>query len=167
MSRLDAFVHRVTAQRALLNAAREKLADVPGVVFELGLGNGRTFDHLREKFSDRPIFVFDKQVRAHPACIPDEEQMRLGDIDATLGQAADEFRGLVALIHSDLGSHSPEHCARMSALVSRYAPTALAPGGLLFSDLPLDVPQLENVPPPEGIEANWYHAFRKPREESS
>lgn len=162
MSRLDAFVHRVTAQRALLNAARAQLADVPGVVFELGLGNGRTFDHLRENFSDRPIFVFEKEVRAHPDCIPDENQLRLGDIDVTLGQAAEEFRGRVALIHSDLGSHSSEHCARMAEIVSANAPTAMAPGALLFSDLALHCPELEKVTPPDGIGSDWYHAFRNP-----
>ena len=48
MSRLDSFIRRMQAQRDCLNAAAGLIADVPGVVFDLGLGNGRTFDHLRE-----------------------------------------------------------------------------------------------------------------------
>ena len=48
MSRLHSFIHRVQAQLACLDEAARVIAGIPGVVFELGLGNGRTYDHLRE-----------------------------------------------------------------------------------------------------------------------
>ena len=47
MSRLDSFLRRLQAQRDCLNAAVSLVADRPGPIFELGLGNGRTYDHLR------------------------------------------------------------------------------------------------------------------------
>ncbi|MGH6887075.1 MAG: class I SAM-dependent methyltransferase, partial [Geminicoccales bacterium] len=48
MSRLDSFIRRLEAQRACLDLAAARIADLPGPVLELGLGNGRTYDHLRE-----------------------------------------------------------------------------------------------------------------------
>jgi hypothetical protein len=65
MSRLDSFIRRVQAQRACLDRAAELIADVPGPVLELGLGNGRTYDHLREQLPARRIFVFERLVQAH------------------------------------------------------------------------------------------------------
>ena len=53
MSRLDSFIRRLEAQRSCLALAVERSRHVPGVVLELGLGNGRTFDHLREIIARR------------------------------------------------------------------------------------------------------------------
>ena len=80
MSRLDTFIRRLQAQRLCLDVLAERLQGLPGPVLELGLGNGRTYDHLRERFPGRAIFVFDRQVAAHPDCIPPAEQLRLGDL---------------------------------------------------------------------------------------
>ena len=48
MSRLDSFIRRIGAQRNVLNAVAQRIAAIDGPVLELGLGNGRTYDHLRE-----------------------------------------------------------------------------------------------------------------------
>ncbi len=66
MSRLDSFIRRMIAQRDCLAAAARLIGDIPGPVLELGLGNGRTYDHLREILPGREIFVFDRRVAAHP-----------------------------------------------------------------------------------------------------
>ena len=84
MSRLDFMISRLTAQRALLDEAARLIADQPGCVFELGLGSGRTFDHLRQLLPDREIFAFDRAISAHPKCIPDGDHMILGEIRETL-----------------------------------------------------------------------------------
>ena len=84
MSRLDSFIRRLKAQRACLDMAAELIADVDGPVLELGLGNGRTYDHLREILPDRDVYAFDRRIAAHPACIPDEAHMFLGDLHDTL-----------------------------------------------------------------------------------
>src|SRR5690606_39857021 len=87
MSRLDSFIRRLEAQRACLGLAAAMIHALPGPVLELGLGNGRTYDHLRELLPEREIFVFEREVNAHPDCIPDAAHLILGDVRATLPQA--------------------------------------------------------------------------------
>jgi hypothetical protein len=53
MTRLDSAIRRLMAQRALLDWAAQDIASRPGLVLELGLGNGRTYDHLRERLPGR------------------------------------------------------------------------------------------------------------------
>ena len=65
MSRLDSFIRRITAQRNVLNAVAAEIAGLEGPVLELGLGNGRTFDHLREKLPGRRIIAFDRVAAAY------------------------------------------------------------------------------------------------------
>lgn len=115
MSRLDSFIRRVSAQRDCLNMAKDMIVDVPGPILELGLGNGRTFDHLRELFPDREIFVFDQRVAAHPDCIPDEDHMIIGDVTETLKGALNRIGAQAALAHCDIGSSRRDLNANWSA----------------------------------------------------
>ena len=48
MSRLDSFIRRLEAQRACLDLAARLIEGLEGEILELGLGNGRTYDHLRQ-----------------------------------------------------------------------------------------------------------------------
>ena len=48
MTPLDSFIRRLTAQRDILNAIIDLVEEVEGPVLEFGLGNGRTYDHLRD-----------------------------------------------------------------------------------------------------------------------
>ncbi|MGI9408374.1 MAG: class I SAM-dependent methyltransferase [Hyphomicrobiaceae bacterium] len=162
MSRLDDFVHRVTAQLAFINEATRLLDGVDGVVFEVGLGNGRTFNHLRNAFSDREIYVFDRTARAHADSTPDPEFMIEGQLIETLPEQVERFAGRVALIHSDIGNQSEKHCDNMKKLLSRTIAPALCPGGILLSDLELDIPTLTNMDQPANIGPGWYHAYRLP-----
>jgi len=162
MSRLDAFVQRVTAQRALINEARRLLDGVDGVVFEVGLGNGRTFDHMREVFCDREIYVFDRKARAHEDSTPEPDYMIEGQLTETLPELVARFAGRVALVNSDIGNQSPVHCDNMRRLMSETIGPALCPGGIVLSDLELTLPEFVSVPRPEGIGENWYHAYRAP-----
>lgn len=58
MSRLDSFIARMQAQRDALNFLKPMVDVVAGPILEVGLGNGRTYDHLRELFPARDIYVF-------------------------------------------------------------------------------------------------------------
>ena len=87
MSRLDSFIRRLEAQRACLDATPAWIEGLAGPILELGLGNGRTYDHLRGLHPDREIFVFERQPAAHPDCVPDAAHLILGDIRATLPAA--------------------------------------------------------------------------------
>ncbi|MFN9941622.1 MAG: class I SAM-dependent methyltransferase, partial [bacterium] len=67
MSRLESFIRRLEAQRRCLDWAAQAIAGYPGAVLELGLGNGRTYDHLRDRLGPaRAIYAFDRQLAAHP-----------------------------------------------------------------------------------------------------
>ncbi len=160
MSRLDSFIRRLQAQRACLDWAAAKLQHLPGHVLELGLGNGRTYDHLRERLAGRSIFVFDRQVAAHPDCIPSDERLFLGDFGDTLPQAIARLgRRSVALIHFDLGSGED---AASRALARRILPLLcelMKPGALLIGDQPMELADLASVPLPEGVFPERYFMF--------
>ena len=104
MSRLDSFIRRLEAQRACLNRAAALISGIDGIVLELGLGNGRTYDHLRELFADRDIYVCERRVAAHPDCVPPPEFLILGDMRETLPGLGSRFGGRVALAHFDAGT---------------------------------------------------------------
>ena len=133
MSRLDSFIRRLEAQRSCLALAVERSRHVPGVVLELGLGNGRTFDHLREICAGGPqprdIHVFDRQVAAHPDCIPAPDRLFLGDFTATLKQARARLGdGSAALIHVDLGSGDDAASRALALQLQALAQASLADG---------------------------------------
>ena len=160
MSRLDSFIRRMSAQRDLLNGAVDQLGDVPGVVFELGLGNGRTYDHLRTCFPSRDIYVFDRRVAAHPDCIPPDDRMVLGDISETLPEAGRRFTGQVALVHNDLGDGVEANRRAVADLVQDGLAGALAPGGLVISNMPLRLSGTTELPLPDGIKPGRYFVYR-------
>ena len=138
MSRLDSFIRRLEAQRACLDHAARLVAGLDGAVLELGLGNGRTYDHLRELFPGRDIYVCEKKVAAHPDCVPPPERLILGDMRETLPAAHARLGGRVALV-------APLLCA----------------GGILVSDPPFGQDELEPLPLPDGVPLGRYHLYRR------
>ncbi|WP_412777431.1 class I SAM-dependent methyltransferase [Thalassospira lucentensis] len=160
MSRLNSVIRRLQAQRDCLNAAAEMIKDQDGIVLEVGLGNGRTFDHLREIMPDREIFVFDRQIAAHPKCIPDDDHLFLGDIFETLPMAAERFKGKVALVHSDVGTGDEALNAKIASFIGQTLPPALIKGAIVASDQKIDVPGTIAEPLPEGVPKDRYF-FRR------
>jgi SAM-dependent methyltransferase len=161
MSRLDSFIRRLQAQRACLDAAAEAIAGLEGPVFELGLGNGRTFDHLRARLPGRDIYVFERQVAAHPACIPDADRLFLGDIRETLPAAAERFGGRVALVHADIGTGDPASNAVIAGFVAGHLGRLLRPGGLVVSDQPMPYPDAEELALPADVQQGRYFMTRR------
>lgn len=157
MSRLDSFISRMQSQRAVLDHVRqERLVGPDGVILEIGLGNGRTYDHLREIFPDNRIIAFDRAVGSHPDSTPAEGDMVLGDIRETIKQFAGKG---VAFAHADIGTAYPEKDAVTLTWLPQSIAAALASGGIAASGLPLDHPDLEPQPLPEGgVEGRtwWY-----------
>lgn len=138
MSRLDFMIDRLTAQRMLLAEAARAIADIPGCVFELGLGSGRTFDHLRQLLPGREIFAFDRAISAHPKCIPDGDHMILGEIRETLQFCGPRIPGKPAFIHVDLGSGDPTQDLITRAWLSPLIAEWTKPGTIVLADRPLD-----------------------------
>jgi hypothetical protein len=160
MSRLDSFIRRLQAQRACLELAARQIRDLPGPVLELGLGNGRTYDHLRELLPEREIFVFEREVKAHPDCIPDAAHLILGDVRATLPQARRRLPGPAALAHSDVGTGDAARNTELAAWLGGLLPPLLAKGAWIVSDQPLRSPALASQAPPSGIARDRYFLYQ-------
>jgi hypothetical protein len=163
LSRLDSALRRLQAQRDCLDLAVRLVRDLPGPVFELGLGNGRTYDHLREACPDREIFVFERRVAAHADCIPDLDHLFEGAIEDTLDQVHHRFSGRVILAHADLGSGQPVRDACTAAMLSTKLAGLMAPGGVIASDQELYVPAAESLELPPSVQTGRYFLYRWPR----
>ncbi len=132
-SRLDLFIDRMVSQRACLDFAISETAAMPGPVFELGLGNGRTYHHMRRYVEGRDIYVFERAVASHPDSTPPEGQVILGDVRETLPDSLDRFGPTASLVHADLGGHSREKNDVFARFVSPLIEPLMAPGGLMVS----------------------------------
>jgi len=160
MSRLESAICRLEAQRDCIRWAADRIAGLPGLILELGLGNGRTFDHLRETFPGRDIFVFDRQVAAHPACVPDEALMFLGDILKTLPRALTRLGRSAILVHSDIGTGDSESSRRLAARIAPLLAPLMLPGGIVLSDQPMAQAEWTELPLPASVPRERYHIYR-------
>jgi S-adenosyl-L-methionine methyltransferase len=167
MSRLDSFIRRLQAQRACLKLAADLVHDLHGDVLELGLGNGRTYDHLRKLFPHRNIYVCDRTVAAHPECVPPPERLLLGDMRETLPSARAHLSGRVALAHFDPGDGN---AASSRALAEELAPLIvplLRFGAVLVSEPAIAIDGLVPLPLPDGVEVGRYNLYRRVSRRSS
>ena len=160
MSRLDSFIRRMQAQRTCLDAAAAMIAGVPGPVLELGLGNGRTYDHLREILPDRAIYVFDRRVKAHPDCIPPDDRLFVGEVTETLPRATARLGRSVALIHTDLGTGEVAANAALARTVGPLLRPLLRPGGICVANHALPVGGWTALPEPQGVKPGRYYLYR-------
>lgn len=167
MSRLDSFIRRLEAQRACLDMAAELVDGLDGPALELGLGNGRTYDHLRELFPDRQIYVCERSVAAHPDCVPPPGLLLLGDMRDTLRAARERLEGRIALAHLDPASGD---VAASRALAEELVPLIvplLCEGAILVSEPSIAAPELARLKPPEGVAAGRYNLYRRITRRSS
>lgn len=162
LSRLEKTLFRLQAQHACLAYAFDYIADRPGPVAELGLGHGRTFDHLRRHLPGREIWVFDRANDAYADCQPDPAYLVLGEIEQTLPPLYEKLGGKVVLANSDIGSFNKESNRLAAQMASRVIPPLMAPGGIVMSDLPLTLEGFEVLPLPEGAPKDRYFLYRKP-----
>ena len=133
MSRLDLFIDRMVTQRAALDFAIEETVAMTGPVFELGLGNGRTYHHMRERIANRDIYVFERVMASHPDSTPPEQMLILGDVIETLPKTLKKMGPVASLIHADLGGHNSEKNDIFARQVSPLIEPLLATGGLMVS----------------------------------
>jgi hypothetical protein len=160
VSRLDSAIRRLQAQRACLDWAVAEIAARPGPVLELGLGNGRTYDHLRDRLPGREIFIFERQVAAHPDCIPDEGHLFEGDFRDSLPGALARLGGRAVMAHCDIGSGDAALTAALAAFVGLALAPLLAPGAVVAADQALAIPGCQRTPLPDGVNPGRYHLYR-------
>ena len=130
MSRLDSAIRRLQAQRLCLNAAIAYVEELPGPFLELGLGNGRTYDHLREITPNRDIYVFERRPAAHPDSTPPAEFLIQGNFKETLEEVSSRIRPLAALAHCDIGSGDVDLTKALADFVGPALVSLLAPGAV-------------------------------------
>ncbi len=157
MSRLDSMLRRLTAQRDGLNWAVAQIDGMDGDVLDLGLGNGRTYDHLREILPARRIWVMDRVLQCHPDSTPPAEDFLQGEAEPMLQKLAEAGR-TIALAHYDFGrgikSEDVAEAARLSPLIEKV----MRPGGFLISGQPLV--GFAQVQGPETIAPDRYLFYR-------
>jgi S-adenosyl-L-methionine methyltransferase len=161
VSRLDSFIRRLEAQRACLGFAAALVQDLDGAVLELGLGNGRTYDHLRELCPDRKIYVCERQVAAHPDCVPPAELLLLGDMRDTLRAATPQLAGRIALAHFDGSTGDSAASRAFAAEIAPLIEPLLCAGGVLVSEPEILGDRLGPLGLPAGIAVGRYHIYRR------
>jgi trans-aconitate methyltransferase len=159
MSRLDSFINRMSAQRDLLNHVRDaRLLPNEGGVFEIGLGNGRTYSHLRELFPERRIIAFDRQLASHASATPAPDDFVAGEIRET-GQ---RFIGSgAALVHADIGTGYPDKDSITLTWLPQLVAGLLMQGGCAVSGLPLVHEALQPLPLVATVQDGRYFIYRK------
>jgi S-adenosyl-L-methionine methyltransferase len=163
VSRLDSFIRRLEAQRACLDRAAALIATLAGPVLEFGLGNGRTYDHLRTLLPGRDIFVFERAVAAHPDCIPPAERLILGDLREMLPAVRPRFAGSAALAHLDIATGEVAASRALAASLAPLIAPLLRPGAIIVSEPPLVVSGWRDLPLPAQVERGRYHLYRVER----
>lgn len=162
MTRLDLFIARMVSQRACLDHAIAETAGMPGPVFELGLGNGRTYHHMCARITGRDIYVFERAIASHPDSTPPEDRTILGDVRETLPASLQRFGPVASLIHADLGGHNAAKNVRFAREVSPLIEPLLAPGGLMVSSDRMFFDRLEEQSlPPDAVDGRCF-IYRQP-----
>ncbi|APX16826.1 hypothetical protein BWR17_13955 [Phaeobacter inhibens] len=153
MSRLDSMLRRLTAQRDGLNWAAEQVRNLAGDVLDIGLGNGRTYDHLRETLPDRRVRVIDRVLQCHPSCVPPEADFLQGEARPMLDKLAQEGSPII-LAHYDLGFGVKEKDVAEAAALSPAIAAVMAQGGIIVSGQPLV--GFDELDGPQGIPSGRY-----------
>ncbi len=156
-SRLESFIRRLTAQRDILDLAAGLIEGQDGPVIELGLGNGRTFDHLRARLPGRRIIAFDRVLAAYRSSTPPEGDLFLGEIRET----ATGLAGIgAALVHADIGTGYDDVDARTLTWLPALVVSLLGQAGVAASGLPFEHARLEALPLPAELPRDRYFLYR-------
>ncbi|WP_299044061.1 class I SAM-dependent methyltransferase [uncultured Tateyamaria sp.] len=158
MSRLESMRRRLTAQIDGINWAAAKVADLDGDVLEMGLGNGRTYDHLRQELPDRRIWVIDRILKCHPSCVPPEQDFLEGEAEPMLQRMAAANRRII-LAHYDFGFGIKEKDVEEGKRLSPLIAAVMQPGGLILSQQPLV--GFDQITGPDTIAPDRYLFYRK------
>lgn len=162
MTRLESAIRRLTAQRAALDWAAREIADRQGLILELGLGNGRTYDHLRDRLPGRDIYAFERSPAAHPTCMPPEDHLIVGDILTTLPDFRERFgAGSAVLIHADIGTGNEEENRRLVDRLSQLITPLVQLGGLIVADRVYTLEGCRDVSVETGVDSGRYFVYRR------
>ena len=151
MSRLDSAIRRLTSQKIALEWAARKATRMNGIILELGLGNGRTYDHLREILPNREIYVFEREIAAHPDCIPEENFQFLGDFRDSLPRAKKRLGANSVLAHLDIGTGEKQASQQLAEQIGPLVLGLMKRESIIVSDQELTAWSHMRIEPPSNI----------------
>jgi len=151
MSRLDSAIRRLTSQKIALEWAAHKIARLDGIILELGLGNGRTYDHLRSILPNRDIYVFEREIAAHPDCIPEENFQFLGDFRDSLPRAKKRLGANSVLAHLDIGTGEKQASQQLAEQIGPLVLGLMKRESIIVSDQELTTWSYMRIDPPLNI----------------
>ena len=160
LDRLEHMIERLVTQRTCLDFAAGSIAKVSGVIFEVGLGKGRTFDHLRRLFPERELYAFDREVHAPFDVVPDEQHLILGDFRQTLEAAVARMGRCAALVHADIGSEDKERDRALAITIAPFIAQLALPGAYVLTDRALVETELVLQPLPPTVGNFPYFIYR-------
>ncbi len=160
MSKLESFIRRMLAQRECLDFAAQAIEEIPGSVLELGLGNGRTYDHLRQIMPNRDIYVFERNVTSFSSCTPPMNRLFVGEVTDMLLQAAEILGKTAALAHYDIATTNSRSNKKLADRVSPLLNALMLPGSLVVSSVAMTVRQWTIVPKPFGVKTGRYFIYK-------
>ncbi len=155
-SRLTRMIDRLETQRLCLELAARLIEGLPGPVLEIGLGKGRTYDHLRKILPKREIFVFDRALHAPAEALPDDDHLFHGEFDRTLPEIPKRIGTGAALAHVDIGIDDPKLDAEAAAFVAECLLAAMVPGGIVAADRAMARPDWTTLPLPEAVRRPYF-----------
>ncbi len=157
MSRLNSMMRRLAAQAEGLEWGHALTESVAGDYLDMGLGNGRTYDHLREIAPNRRILVIDRALNCHASCVPPEADFLQGEAEDMLKKLAQDG-AKIALGHYDFGFGDKAKDVAEAARLSSMIKDVMVPGGALVSGQPLT--GFEQVRGPHTVAPERYYFYR-------
>ncbi len=158
-SRLDRMIARLSRQRSVLEAAAELITDLDGPILEIGLGKGRTYDHLRRLHPGRDVYAFDGSIHAPADSVPPRDRLFVGDFRETLPAASADLAGQAAFIHADFGSEDRSRDAAQAQWLGPMIDPLARDGAIVAADREMAVDGWQPLPAP-GDEAWPYFLWR-------
>lgn len=145
-------IRRLMAQRASIERAGGLVASLEGPAILLGLGDGVALDHLYEIARRRGVILFDKGPIADGKMPPAAERIE-GDPRETLPRHWERLKrgAALALINFPITDE-----ARLAAEVAPL----LRPGAVVVSEIAVELPGWERLPPPDGVREGRHHLYR-------
>ena len=156
MSALDMLIRRLMAQRASIERAADLVTMLDGPAILLGLGDGAALDHLCEVVRKRGVIVFDKGPIADGAAQRASDRVE-GDPRETLPRNWERLKrsAALALLNFPITDE-----ARLAAEVAPLVAPMLRPGAVVLSEIAIELPGWEALPPPEGVREGRHHLYR-------
>ena len=160
MSRLESAIRRLQAQKIALDWSAKNIYKQRGVVLEFGLGNGRTFDHMRKLLPQRDIYVFEREITAHPDCIPHPAFQFIGDFRDSIPRAIEQLGRSAALAYLDIGTWQKNTSLALAIKIATCIEKLLRVNAIVVMDQEMERGRLYKLQLPGGICENRIHLYR-------